>query len=117
MLEIQLRKIEQLLTILDSVDAQYKIILADGTCYGDLMIQEEIKRRPLVHPYGAVTKYVEPYLLPMNVGDALEIPANGYGLERVRSVACSCASRRWGNGSLTTYTNLDTDNVEILRLK
>lgn len=117
MLEIQVRKIEQLLTILDGVEAQYKIILADGTTYGDLMIQEEIKRRPLVHPYGAITKYVEPYLLSMNVGDALEISSNGYGIERVRSVACSCASRRWGNGSITTYNNLDTDNVEVLRLK
>ena len=119
MLEIQKQKIEQLIAVLSGVEAQYKIILPDGTEYGELTVSVEVegKRRPLAHPYGTVTRYVQPYLLALEVGEALEIPAGGYGLERVRSVSCSCASRLWGNGAVTTYANADTDKVEVLRLK
>lgn len=72
--------------------------------------------------HGDISVYVKDYLVQLkNIGDVVCIPAGKYGMKRVRSVASSVAGNMFGkateNGGVkthSTYTNVDTDCVEVM---
>lgn len=119
MLDIQKKALQNLIVMLNKSGAQYKIILDDGTEYGELQVQvkKEMKRRPSLLPRGTLKKYYEPYISSLEVGDVAEIPVNGLDAESMRSSLSSWMHNRWGMTSASTMINKVTGNIEVLRLK
>lgn len=72
--------------------------------------------------YGDISVHVKDYLGQLkNIGDVVCIPAEKYGMKRVRSVASSVAGNMFGraidNGGVrthSTYTNEKTNCVEVM---
>jgi hypothetical protein len=72
--------------------------------------------------HGDISIYVKDYLNQLkNIGDVVCIPADKYGMKRVRSVASSVAGNMFGKASEnggtkthSTYTNTETNCVEVM---
>ena len=72
--------------------------------------------------HGDISLHVAPYLDQLkNIGDVVCIPADKYGMKRVRSVASSLAGRLFGraidNGGKqthSTYTNEKKNCIEVM---
>lgn len=119
MLDIQKKQVEILLAVLDKAGAQYKIILDDGTEYGELAVQvkKEMKRRSSLLPRGTLTSHFIPYIENLQAGDVVAIPSNGLDMEAIRSSLASWAFQHWGEKAATTMLNRKTNQLEVLRLK
>jgi hypothetical protein len=119
MLDIQKKQVELLLTVLNKAGAQYKIILDDGTEYGELQVQakKEMKRRSSLLPRGTLTNHYIPYVSSMQVGEVTSIPCTGFDAESLRSSLSSWIHHHWGASAGTTMINRRTGDLEVLRLK
>jgi hypothetical protein len=104
---------------LSLVKAQYKIILPDGTEFGDLEIvraKSGVKRVSTV-PRGFYKDIYFPVVQGMQVGDVGEIPVP----EGCKQPALLAAVSAWfcskhGNGSAKTMFNTNTGRIEVLRM-
>jgi hypothetical protein len=121
MLDIQKTAIVKLVSALDGVKAQYKIILPDGTEYGTLevkpskVIKEGSKASP--YPRGELKAYVTSFIGTLPVGEAAVVP---YGRYEGVFVAASCSSTAhalWGSESYMCARKDHNNCVEVLRLK
>ena len=119
MLDIQKVAIQNLITMLNKAGAQYKIILSDGTEFGELQVQakKEMKRRSSLLPRGTLIKHYVPYVSNLQVGEVTEIPVSGFDAESVRSSLSSWIHQNWGGQAGSTMINRTTGNIEVLRLK
>lgn len=119
MLDIQKVAIQNLIVMLNKAGAQYKIILDDGTEYGELQVQakKEMKRRSSLLPRGALKNHYTPYVCDMQVGEVTEIPTAGFDAESIRSSLSSWIHGNWGASAGSTMVNKSTGNIEVLRLK
>jgi len=119
MLDIQKKAIEQFQEVLIKAGAKYKIILEDGTQYGDLEVVEKkvIKRRSSLLPFGTISNYFKPYVEELTVGDVVSIPFDKFDPETLRGSVASWAVYKWGKGATTTMLNHESNQVEVLRLK
>lgn len=119
MLDIQKKAIEQFQEVLVKAGAKYKIILEDGTQYGDLEVAEKkvIKRRSSLLPMGTISNYFKPFVEQIEVGDVVSIPFNSFDAETLRGSLASWAVTNWGKGTTTTMVNHKTNQIEVLRLK
>lgn len=107
--------IQKAMRFLDSVGAQYKIIAADGSEYGDLIVVKAAKRK-LVYPLGAVRNYYKPMIENMKIGDVVSVPIGEYGFVRIQNGIGSFAGNHWGNSSVITRQDLENNCVEVLRV-
>lgn len=119
MLDIQKVAIKNLVAMLDNAGAQYKIILDDGTEYGELQVQakKEMKRKSSLLPRGTLTNHYTPYVSNMKVGEVTSIPFTGLDAESLRSSLSSWIFQHWGASAGTTMINKKTGHLEVLRLK
>lgn len=119
MLDIQKKQIEIFLTVLNKAGAQYKIILDDGTEYGELEVQtkKEMKRRSPLLPRGTLSNHYVPYVANLQAGEVVSIPLTGFEVEPLRSSLASWTHAHWGIGAATTMLNRKTNHLEVLRLK
>ena len=119
MLDIQKKAIEQFELVLIKAGAKYKIILEDGTQYGDLEVVEKkvIKRRSSLLPFGTLSNYFKPYVANLDVGDVVSIPIDKFDPETLRGSVASWAVTNLGKGSVTTMVNHKLNQVDVLRLK
>lgn len=117
MLEVQLIQIQRLLNILDGVDAKYRIILADGTEYGTLQVeQKRTKKRQHLYPYGAVRKQYKAQVEKLAVGKAEIIASGGIDLNMLASSISAFANSKWGAGSVATKVMRDINKVQVVRI-
>lgn len=119
MLDIQLVAIQKLVVMLQKSGAQYKIILDDGTEYGELEVQVKKTgtRRPSLLPRGTLKAFYTPYVAPLEVGDVVGIPLGSMDAESTRSSLSSWIFTNWGAGGGSTMINKRTGELEVLRLK
>lgn len=119
MLDIQKSAISKLVTVLESVDAQYKIILPDGTEMGELItINRKASTSKNYVPYGlGVTRaYFMPFLDNLAVGGVVEVPFGGFHGATLSSNISAAAVHMWGKGNAMTHKNDATQVVEVMRL-
>lgn len=121
MKQIQLQTVDRAVAFLNAAGVEYKVILPDGTEYGDLEVVVHKKRTRVQRiAHGTMTGLYKEQIKNAEVGDVIQvsiedIEALGAGVESFRSAATACASTVWGNG---TYTSIVTDtHVEILRIE
>ena len=121
MKQIQLQTVERAVAFLNAAGVEYKVILPDGTEYGDLEVVVHKKRtRNQRVAHGTMTGLYKDRIKNAEVGDVIQvsiadIEALGANPDSLRSAATAYASMTWGNG---TYTSIITDtHVEILRIE
>ena len=117
---IQKQAAEKAIALLNASGAQFKVIFADGTEYGDLEVVTQKKhKRKVTLPYGTLQSLYKPYVDEMQVGGVAQLPiaeavALGASANALRSAATAYASTKWGNN---TYISTITDkHVELLRV-
>lgn len=121
MKQIQLQTVDRAVAFLNAAGVDYKVILPDGTEYGDLevvVLKRRTRNQRIAH--GTMTGLYKQQINNAEVGDVIQvsiadIEALGAKPESLRSAATAHASLTWGNG---TYTSIVTDtHVEILRIE
>jgi hypothetical protein len=119
MLDIQKKALFSLVAMLQKSGAQFKIILDDGTEYGELEVQVKkiCTRKPSLLPRGTLTTFFTPYVSALEVGDVSAIPLSGLDGESLRSSLSSWIHAHWGASGGTTILNKTTNSLEVLRLK
>lgn len=116
MLDIQRKQIDKLVTLLDAWECKYKIVLPDGTALGKLEVMPERKKAAPKYPRGELIAYFLPYIGGMDLGDVVSVPGGRYPLDALRGSLSAWATHHWGNGSVTTYVNHESNTVEVLRI-
>lgn len=120
MKQVQLQTVDRAVAFLNAAGVSYKVILPDGTEYGDLEVVVHKKRtrtQRVVH--GTMVALYKDKITQAKVGDVVQIAikdieAVGATVLALRSAATACASVTWGNG---TYASVTTDtHVELLRI-
>lgn len=121
MLKVQQEALTRLITALDGMQAQYKIVLPDGTEYGNLRIAppEEPKRKRQKSPYpiGALQNYFQPFLDGLKPGQAVEIPSNGFRIESLRGAMTAWAGKTWGKNTFISHANKEKGVVEFIKME
>ena len=111
--------------LLNAIRAQYIIVLPTGEqiIQGDLKLHvpdatpERKKRAPSRNPLGFLRGHIMPYLTPLNVGDVAVIPVpNTSSMKEIQGSAASIANVLWGKGNYKTMRNMETGNIEVLRM-
>lgn len=107
------------LNILKGVNAKYKILLPDGTEYGELEVQENKarKRRAVLdgRKYGELVLYYRPLIEHMKISDIVVVPFNNYRPDALSGAISAWACTHWGKSSVITSKS-DTA-IEVMRVK
>lgn len=119
MTTIQKQAAEKAIALLTASGAQYKVIFADGTEYGDLEVVNKKHKRKVTLPYGTLQNLYKSRVEETEIGGVIQLQiadavALGSNANSLRSAATAYASSKWGNNS---YMSTITDKyVEILRI-
>jgi len=119
MLTIQQIAFDRAINTLTGLKAKYKIILPDGTEYGDLQVLPPAKlrtRAASLHPVGSLTKHFIPYLKDMPPGGAAKVPFAEFKPENLRGSMAAWCNKHWGTGASITTIDHTGKFVEIVRL-
>ena len=122
MLDIQKKALLRLMGVLTSLNAQYKIVLPDGTEYGTLEVAKpgvRTRKRPKPeHPHGERAAWAASQISDMVVGEvrSLDVVASGYSPKDARQSTSALANRLWGASNYITNLTEDCKHVEIMRL-
>ena len=121
MKDIQISAAEKAIRLLSASGAQYKVILADGREYGDLVVvSPKLRTRVPRVAVGDLLRLYKHRVDSTKVGEVLQIPLEELAgvpnahKENLRSAASSYASKTWGNGSYTT--GFTDTHLEMLRI-
>jgi hypothetical protein len=122
MRKVQVQAAEQAIKFLNASGAKYKVILEDGTEYGDLQVvppKKKITRERSRTEYGSLTPIYKDTIDKASVGDVIifsfaELDAKGIPRASLRSASLAYASKTWGNGTYTSYST--PEHLEILRV-
>lgn len=109
--EDQMAMVTKIGKALFALGLPYAIKLPDGTILGELIVKT-VNKRPLAFPYGEIKAYVKPFLENIEVGQKVVIPADKYGVARVRSAAGSIMAAKHGREMATCTANED-DTVTV----
>lgn len=115
MKEIEKKLFANAIRILDSINVEYCIQHPDGQLIGVLKTEKKETRNPRKYAYGAVTRYLIPYVNLLRQGEVITVPVGEYDIDSIQSVACNMIKDLYGSGNYTTHRN--ADNLEILLLK
>ena len=111
--------------LLNIIRAQYIIVLPTGEqiIEGDLKLHvpdatpQRKRRAQSRNPLGFLRGHIMPYVKPMKVGDVAEIPVpNGATAKEIQGSSASIANVLWGKGNYKTMRNVETGNIEVLRM-
>lgn len=119
MLTIQQIAFDRAINTLTGLNAQYKIILPDGTEYGDLQVlppAKPRKRSASLHPAGSLTKHFMPYIKDMPPGGAAKVPMFEFNPVNLRGSMAAWCNKHWGAGASITTLDHVGKCVEIVRL-
>ena len=117
MKEVQQVSLKKALAMLSAIGCTFAVIDPDGNKHGTLELAEpktDRKRLSPAFPRGEVSEYFVPFIDGMKVGDVVEIPAEKYGVERIRGSICSWFVRNRGKGSVNTFVT--KDSVQVMRI-
>ncbi|CAB4189867.1 hypothetical protein UFOVP1193_20 [uncultured Caudovirales phage] len=121
---LQKNALEKLLNVLNAMGAQYKIILSDGTSYGELEAKEPKKHKPKStnaagHRYerGETLVYYKPFLDAMQPGGAEAIPFDRFHPPTLSQNINSYAHSMWGSGNYSATRNDANGTVDVLRYR
>jgi hypothetical protein len=68
--KLQHKGLDKIITFLDAINCQYKIIDELGNVHSNFTeIEKKSKRKPSFYPHGEMMKYVKQQLEPMKVGE------------------------------------------------
>lgn len=118
MTTIQKQAAEKAIALLNASGAQYKVIFADGTEYGDLEVVQKKRTRVVRLAYGSLHHLYRDKVDACEVGGVIQIPLDelpplGAEPKSLRSAVTAYASSKWGNNS---YISTITDkHLEVLR--
>lgn len=116
MTDFKKETIAKYVRILANLGCQLKIIEADGTEHGELVVSKPKSTTPRVKVLKTVD-YKTP-LLAMKPGDVIELPApDGMPLESLRSCVSSNAAKLFGTGAVTTTVDRKNNTVFALRVE
>ena len=119
MKELQEKELKRLITFLDAINCQYKIVTNDGQTFmrGNVVPEPQKyqkKKRNLSMPYGTIAAHFKPFInVKSNVGDVIEIPYANINPVILRGAICSYLVKQWGKGTYTTM--LAKDGVQVMR--
>jgi hypothetical protein len=121
---LQKNGVEKLLNVLNAMGAQYKIILPDGTAYGELEAKEPKKKKPKSpneagHRYrrGETLAYYMPFLNAMQPGAAEAIPFDRFHPPTLAQNVNSMAHHMWGSGNYSAVRNDALGTVDVFRYR
>jgi len=121
---LQKNALEKLLNVLNAMGAQYKIILSDGTSYGELEAKEPKKKKPKSpneagHRYrrGETLAYYMPFLEAMQPGAAEAIPFDRFHPPTLAQNVNSMAHNMWGSGNYSAVRNDALGTVDVFRYR
>lgn len=117
-MSLQNAAVDRAINMLTAVGAQFKIITADGTEYGQLEVVQPKARKTKVYlrPIGELHAYYSPFIIGMKPGEAVQIPFGPYEAEDVRGPLTAWCCSHWGKGNYMTVVNRDKRCVEVLRI-
>ncbi len=118
MLDIQRKQITTFAEMLAKWGVAHKIVLPDGTEFGELEIavSKPRKRAAPTLPLGTITSYFLPFIQDLKAGDVVAVPFGQFTPESLRGSIGAWAIYHWGKGVVTTYANRETQCVEVLRV-
>lgn len=108
--------IERAIALLNAAKAKYKIILPDGTEYGELVVAKARTKRNSKHPHGMMSAYFQPLIKDMQPGEVLVVDASIYGPVDLRATMSGWCAARWGKGNVITSINHENNTVEVMRV-
>jgi len=114
--------VEQTLKKLQVTGCAYNVMLSDGTIFSHKEEMFSVKkgtrsRHGLPYKYGDVKAHYEPYIKDLEVGGVTSIPATStLALDVIQGSLTAHLSQRWGKGNYTTFTNKETNCIEVLRV-
>ncbi len=109
--------VQRAINLLNSSGAKYKIVMPDGSEYGELQIAApEKQKRERRYPMGYMRSYYRPLIENMKPGDIVRVPVSEFDLESLQSGLCAYASANWGNQSAITRRAPEHNAVEIMRV-
>ena len=122
MLNFQKDAVEKLVNIVSAMPgAQYRIILGDGTSYGELEVKEPKKLRPKStngagHRYarGETLAYYKPFLEPIKVGGVVFVPFDRFHPPTLAQNVNSYAHSMWGTGN---YRAVRDDTLRVVKVQ
>lgn len=115
-MSVKVNALAQAIKILNALKINYAIIDEDGNKHGNLEVADPKKRAAPEFPRGEVRSHVLQFIEKIQVGEIKEVPADKYGLARVRANACSWMIEKYGAGCCTTSISHEKNTVEILRI-
>ena len=112
---IERASLPKIISMLNACKVQFAIIDSDGKKHGSLAVVEKTKRRPLKHPFGALTTHFVPFIEKLKADESAEVPCKGYDIESMRSSMAAWTSKRWGNGACSTIVDKQTNTIFVFR--
>lgn len=115
-MSMQEQAVNKAIAMLTGVGAKYKIILEDGTEFGELeAVVKAEKKRTFGRPWGTYSTYFKPFLEDVKVGQKVEIPCGEFGDEELRGPISSYCGKMWGVDTYLTSIDKERKVVEVLR--
>jgi hypothetical protein len=123
MLEIQRTTLTKAIKLLNSIGAEYAIIVGEEK-HGALEVVTKKQKtthgkKAFSHLYGrnVLRDYVKPYIDPLKVGDVARIPPGQFMREAIAASAASYAHQLFGRGGHTGRQDHENNVYELLRLE
>jgi hypothetical protein len=117
MTSIQEQALKRAVSFLDALKFSYAIVDDTGKKHGTLELKGPVKRATnREFPHGERSKYARDFLTHMQIGDVVVVPCAKYGHAKTQSSLISIAHQWWGSGSVTTTTNAELQEVQIMRI-
>jgi hypothetical protein len=117
MKDVQLKLLQRCIRDLEALGCTFAIIDLDGAKHGTLeVVDPKARKAKSEFEYGSVTKYIEPFVKDLKIGEIAEIPVNEFGHARLQSVSGSWFYRVHGAGSQTSTHNKEKNTIELMRL-
>lgn len=121
MKELQERELKRLITFLDAINCQYKIVTDDGQSFmrGNVVPEpqkHERKKRNLTMPYGTIAAHYRPFIdMKAKVGDVIEIPIAHFDPHVLRGAICSFLTKGWGKKKYTSM--IGKDSIQVMKIE
>ena len=121
MLEIQKATLSKAMKLLNSIGAEYAIVVGEET-HGTLELAKKprpIGKNSVVKKYGkgTVLNYIKPYIDNLKPGDVAQIPVAEFDMHSIGSTASGHAHRIFGFGNYTGMQNKEKNMYELMRLE
>lgn len=112
---LQTKVFNEALRNLNALKAKYKIVLEDGSEYGDLVLAPPERPKVKRSTPGTFSVFYRPYVEHLEVGDTVEVPGRG-DPEAMRSAMSGWLTAHYGQGNVKTKVEAGVDVVYVMRV-